>query len=817
MRKLLGFLTVSLAAVAAFGAFDAKTIAFYPFTEGEDGESALGDGLLKNAVDPALYAGTATTADASASGLRFSSDVPGPCVVDRSRVVATGVRSVQAYGTKSATLALPGLASALSGHSEWTLEYFFKMNSDEYVDWSYMLKLNAGLTWNSSGGTLGLVPTQLGASLRVWFHPDSGLDDYPTGYLPISGLKDSWNHLALTYADGNLKLYVQYKKVATVALADAGSVAEQAVNLMNGIWKGRVCAVRASSCVREEKDMLRAISQEVPAKRNLGADTLAFYPFDEGASGASLAGKTVFNAAEPTLHIGTVTVTEGELLFDDDAPAKYVFTNAVAGASPWVTDPQSVYFKKNSAKGATIDFGSLMSALAQNGEGTLEFFWKMVPEDAFEADWKVSVDMGQVFQDSGATSHQFGLYIPVAKRTTPATIYQAQLRMGADNAASTGFNRDYGNLEDGLWHHLAVVCSSEGVRLYCDYKAANAIGAATSTAYTLQSVSSAIDLVLGNGAFGGKISCVRVSKRQLSTPELLHASDLPAYDSGEVFVWHFDEKKDGETFTSVSNGAFNVIRAMPGLYVSSEQSDLLADATVSTLVGTAYPQASRRRRNIRNGEQGDVVSSAGSAIRMDVDPGNEEIFSLGMDVSAPAAQNVAGSFTAETFFRYDRTTWVRDVFPKLYRQRMTVFGQAASDLDYSWELILNNAAQANPSLNVNVNYADRTAEAFSGTQTAVLADGKWHHVAMTYDAMTGSVQVYLDHQPYLSANLTKALFGFEDMTKVKLRTFHLGGRQLNNQPFCGWFDACRLRRGVWPVSSFYREEGLGLGMMLLFR
>ena len=54
------------------------------------------------------------------------------------------------------------------------------------------------------------------------------------------------------------------------------------------------------------------------------ADTIAFYPFTDGAAGTSADGVTIHNDAGDFYH-GTVTVsTDTGLVFHADAPGKYV-------------------------------------------------------------------------------------------------------------------------------------------------------------------------------------------------------------------------------------------------------------------------------------------------------------------------------------------------------------------------------------------------------------------------------------------------------------------------------------------------------------
>ena len=83
------------------------------------------------------------------------------------------------------------------------------------------------------------------------------------------------------------------------------------------------------------------------------------------------------------------------------------------------------------------------------------------------------------------------------------------------------------------WHHIALVFTNDGYScsfsIYSDYRYATSI----SGSYTMDKLETSTPLLLGRSfrnanntpGFHGKISCVRVSSRALTTGEFLHASD----------------------------------------------------------------------------------------------------------------------------------------------------------------------------------------------------------------------------------------------------------------------------------------------------
>ena len=120
------------------------------------------------------------------------------------------------------------------------------------------------------------------------------------------------------------------------------------------------------------------------------ADTLAFYAFKEGANGESAVGKVITNDVDAAKFPGTPAVMssppfEGQVLFSDDAPAKYVF--AGKAGSLICTDPKSLKFngelnrKATNRTGGNVAFEALGTELSKLDAYTVEFFWKIDPHE----------------------------------------------------------------------------------------------------------------------------------------------------------------------------------------------------------------------------------------------------------------------------------------------------------------------------------------------------------------------------------------------------------------------------------------------------
>lgn len=844
MAKFL-FPAAALVAASAFADYHENTLAFYPFNEGASGETAVGV-AIKNAVDESSFA-----ADAKAVGtsgvVQFDDDVPGKYVfedvsVDFPTAVCENPQSIRITSTTAThggTVKFDELLGEMVKNGAGTLEFFWRVPEGETRAWCQCMVLPGTYTYSSAEYKKLILCVPLAASgtyanLRLCYN--SNWQGVSVGLGEDAG-DAAWHHFALTYANGKFRIHHDYETSSPDLACAFGDVDEARPFIVGGDekrtvgsnigWRGKIACVRLSKVALGKDKFLRASDHsgytfDYPTEDKrvvMDADTVAFYPFNEEPAGTSVAvGGRVFNAIDFSKNYGKVaSISGGQLLYDDDVPGKYVFTSAAYGAVACATNPQSLYFAKDSASSANVRFSELINAFVQNGEGTLEFFWKMKSEDTHEASWSATAYLGSPLVDADGAPHTFRLYVPLANRTD--NTYKKSIRLGVDNGVADALNYSYPNeIEDDLWHHLAVVHDANGVRLYCDYKPASENGKFVASAYHAATLTDSTPFDLGSGNYGGKVSCLRVSKRALPVGEMLHASSRPDYASPDVFVWRFDDKADGEPFASLVNSARTQAALNPGIYDNSGA--LTAAGYVSSLNGV-NPTAALRKKAIVDGDGLPSVTNGCSLhmVSAPVDPSTYDkgTFANGMRLYASAEQSVTNSFTMEAFFRFDKKTWMQNISPYYSRDRISVFGQATGGKAiYSWNLIMTVASTDTPNLALWVYYADGTTGTFSGTRLAKLANNAWHHVALTYDESANTMTVYLDYESYLTCAFAKPLYCFDGTGD--LRQINVGsGGALNNQPFEGWFDDVRLRRGVHPVSSFFRAESSGRGLVVILQ
>ena len=87
---------------------------------------------------------------------------------------------------------------------------------------------------------------------------------------------------------------------------------------------------------------------------------------------------------------------------------------------------------------------------------------------------------------------------------------------------------------------------------------------------------------------------------------------------------------------------------------------------------------------------------------------------------------------------------------------------------------------------------------------ASIADGRWHHWALTFDGTSGTqtaITLYRDYEPLCTRTLDSPLNYLN-----AVNTLSIGGTSTNPCHLRGNFDELRVSRGVLPVSAFLRAQ-----------
>lgn len=548
-------------------------------------------------------------------------------------------------------------------------------------------------------------------------------------------------------------------------------------------------------------------------------ETLAIYPFKDGAAGASTADATLANAADSAKYAGTVSATgEGTVTFSDVVPGKYVFEGLEWNAKQVASNVQSLFMPD---KNVTVTLANLATDLVKADAWTVELFY-MVPREASDFTTYTPQLMklpAQIVNDyAGGTAQSLGCGITSV----------GMVRCYASTATGA-MSYDYKNnnggwtLNDGIWHHVAVQYTNSQCRLVCDYNDATSVSVWKTVEFATPQ--EAVGFILGNDVFKGYIACPRFSDEILPTARFLRATDEPTYFPETVVHWSFEGTAETDltaqtncysryaayhyALTNQFNWAINPTRRNAVLAMTGQATTVSANDQGQF---PAYAEQDRKHRILSEGADG--LGRSETAMFLKIGKAcNTWYNSSEVSVDSVATPRVAGDFTAEGYFRFDTEQWEKD-FADKSRPRVSLLMQTQDSSNYAWYL---NFFPNNKQLQFGMALKGGTAAtAAFNSSTVDIADGAWHHVAATYEHATGKVAVYVDHKQVVDAQIEQGRIAFSGSSGASYNIFRVG-KGANGHPFPGWVDEVRFSRSVLPVSRFLKLTREPSGLLLLFR
>ncbi|MBQ2628645.1 MAG: LamG domain-containing protein, partial [Kiritimatiellae bacterium] len=828
MKKL-----IATAAVLAFASVraDSDTIAFYPFCDGSASASAVG--TVTNAVDAENYAGTVISKGTNPT-IVFDADAPGSYIYESGQasaaILSESPQSLNigsgAASESSATITFSGVAEELSNHHDagFTVEYCFRLSSENdipnlactfelkcgytYEDTVYPLlvylpckdayTIRYGLnTYASSaiGGFYGKI--ELGAAISSKLtYP---LNDDRWHHFAVVEKKTSSGHSILFYLDRILlKTHDLPDTVSCNAMASGG-----ALKLARDGVAGKFACVRCTKRALEPEEFLVA-SERKPC--GFDSDVLGFYPFDDLADGESAAGRTVFNAAQPMLSPCTVTTNSSSSVaeFSSEGPAKYVFVGEEYGATPCYTNPCSVFLSSSQADDSgTLIFdrlGTELSKCHENGH-TVEWFFRFT-DDNFLASSSSASYYCRAGYLLGGTVKPNCLYLPFRMDYSEGRQFRFSLGYYSDRCLTKDL--DY-QPTDGLWHHIAIVerteSASTNLELYVDYALQGSV-----VVDGFQEESDDRDLELVRNALHGKFSCLKVTKRALSTSEFLRVSNIETYwpltlshltmdgDAGSAAASEL--ASSAVSFASSNSLVYSAQDCAGAFSISGKEDDNPVYSTShqynsSKVHGEGNPRYNFGSIYVESTGTGDTGFRAAPNLRM----------------SIPSTHELPSDFTFEGFFRFDKSSWASSAGEYVVaRPRLSLMSRKLSS-GYSWKLGFVDAIGKTSHRLQLYAYGDDDTASESLSSTSPFCDDTWHHIAVTHDASENRLVVYCDYKPVMTNNLGTAL-------KCSSSGYlAIGdGTSVNDNNFHGYVDEVRYSAACLAPDDFLLQEYVPLGM-----
>ena len=382
--KLLLMSSAMVAAGTMFcRAVFAADVAFYPFSEGNDGDSAVGV-TLQNAADPGTLSGTASQvkADTTATAI-FLDDVPGRYLYTNATWSADAIyrsdvlRSIQTSWVTNSSASIisatsinfADLGARLSELNAFTVEYFFKFDAFWMTRTGAYNQYQSNVQFGDSEKLVVCLQNKLDPTfIGVRTHCGGLASRQSSGNLTWSAepgkeiLPGIWHHVASTYdrATRKFNTILDYTHAGTpIACTSEVAFATAPFKLGNGVSAIRFAALRITDRVLSADELMRASSVS--------------------PTGLSLTGDF-----ETRFHWSFESKTPGDSLgmIRNDAPWYKLVEQDYARQYPYAVDGQSFIFSGNGkvkpwafnyTSRGTLTMGGYASNVTDRARSCLEY------------------------------------------------------------------------------------------------------------------------------------------------------------------------------------------------------------------------------------------------------------------------------------------------------------------------------------------------------------------------------------------------------------------------------------------------------------
>jgi hypothetical protein len=786
------------AATFCFGA-DASTVAWWHFNEGDVGQRTTnGEVATLNAVDPSKHA------------------------------LKAGVLSGNNAYVEGYDQYLPSYANAFPDYATWSVPggikgsdnrgmYFNPQNSDGtgygsvlYTEVTDELKLpsltvelfikadyvNSANHWKNlivmgGDGNLDAWGLRVNNNGTLHFrHKNAGVDNEALSLTGVNALDGEWHHVAFTF-DGDTKkvtLYFDYTKNSSATCKYGLEYVEDLryleIGSFNkadyGRWRGWVDEVRISNKVLSPSEFLQVEkSAQVSVCEELSEpDTVVYMPFDTEMTKDKLFLSFINAAGGTTVYPATLAVDSNGAypqLMTDNLPHDHLHSGVLA--TDFCANSGYWNFVTNAlGKSAMIDVddvraledGTLIHDFTSHS-CTIEMFVR--PE----------------------TSYAHNIYLACQHAAGGAGSLMWQLTqnrhvkleaLGVGETARRTINSSY--LTGGKWHHIALVFDREAktAEIFIDYEAAGRLDDFLLVSSVDDSRYSRYLQLFGgyghshNMQMQGGVDDVRLTRRALKSYEFLRKGT--AEPVGRTRAWF---SFDGD-YT-----------------VKPRPNDIPAGTVTSDETGfsTRVPQA--------------VI----------VD-GEENVLSETNRASAVLSKTV----------KFARNMFADSVDMRSQTLEFFLFLESLPTSDYATVFRFNDAQSGDVVYSVRINKGqfDMRIDTVSekekedvkdhfnqgktfGAGGVALSDGRWHHVAFTfepdYDSNKTLLKMYLDYK-YIGSNTANGILRTVGGGELASTSFTIGSTALN-----GFIDEVRLSQGVLEVKDMLRATRVKLPFAIIIR
>ena len=831
----------------------ARTVAWYHFNEGASGtKPAGGEAVILNAVDPSSLAGRPYVATGKAATNTAGDNLPAytnempSCVSwydpvtgarggdNRSLFLKTNNRK----GSYGASTVLIDDNEAL--HCEnITVEMMIKASPEaapQYAngDWLHALSMVSDVTNNKRAW---------GIMIRGAGEMFCYFDNYKDATKSINGYNGNpyfysawvssgipkitdgkWHHVAMTYDGETARLYVDYTLRGSCAYAgpiayndDCNGILSIGPNYANsyGGWDGFIDEVRISDEALPPEKFLQVGGIDTHASE---PDTAVYLPFNSldfstddffGATGKlifhnsacstnanliNLSLSTIAAGVYPRLDTGVSAVVSNEL------HAGIFAADTIMNEGCWTYTNNPAYPEK--ARYVIVDDYSKNNGahLITSGDFTIEFYLKVPNAPATTSN---------ILCEHAGSKTTGSLYI---QTTTSKLLCHLVSQKGLEDYDSGVTNTAVGidlsvpisSIVGGEWHHVAIVVNRarQTVGFYVDRKFIS-----SADNFTLASSVSTYNsyykpLLIGDGWGGNNANAMhglsidefRITRRALAPQEFLMAggaSDVEAreaLENGTTRAWigfegDLSVGPDGSSIVGSSNASTvtmeysNVVPGVPGGRLIDGNGNVIREANTSSMYFSGA-----------HGSGEEASDTASQRLFF------ERNILLEKDMK---------SMTVEFFMRGTKNE--AKAWSTILRMYGNATGSDNSPFRRLWSVGYSNAA-GNLYVIKDVNGTSQST--FYPSNTVSLADGKWHHIAVTF-APNGNggtlCNIYKDYQQLGSQHTFNGEMECGDYGTSSMAA----GSRYN-----GYLDEVRISKGVLTVDQMLHAQPRGTALHL---
>ena len=845
MKKLIRCASLVASAVLGVGSLSAKTVAWYHFNEGANGTkpTASGTKVFENAADPGSLMGKAYAINANSmatntnAGYRpaYTNDTP-DCETWRWHDPATGTRGEDPRCLYVKTSDSNGAGQAgvvfvdddVKLHcQQLTAEFMVKSQPGVTLkNWAHVLVMRNASSANVKAWGLMINPNgQVSVQIETRNEAGSGVDttkSISSGFASQLASSPSvtdgrWHHIALTYDGSTAKLYIDYVQRASKSWTNPIDYNENCEGRLcicgldvatYGRWQGFIDEVRISDEALSPSKFIHPGALPEKGSKVTDQDTIIYLPLDSavicdnpffGTVGAPL----VFNetVASNTLPIGISLSTDGILpttetsgIATNTIHSGIFATNSAVNGGCWKFGENTTAAGKSVH--LTLDDYSMNNNthLISSGSFTIEFWLNALSSRVGKSCYLVAEMSKSAASNPKGQPGTLLIYLTADGALKCRLVSDSALADYQDGADLEYNDATVTGICDGQWHHVALSVdrTRQTAAFYVDHRLVTlhedfvlASMVANTATYKPLEISGGWGPDRGDEFHNLSIDELRITRRALAPQEFLTGGPNGTAAVEPTRAWI---DFDGD------------------LNVKPRPDDIPAGISTASTVSMVYSQ------DVPGVRRGKVLDGNGTVLR---ESNTSSMYFSGAFGSGEASPDTS---TQRLFFD-------RNILLERDMKAMTVefFMKGTANAAKAWACFVRMYGNATGSDNrpfrrlwsigysdtdghiyVIMDYNDAAQTTYYPDNAVSLADGRWHHIAITFEPNGSGNTLCKIYKDYEQLGTTKTFTGELQVGDFSASSLAMGSR------YNGYIDEVRVSKGVLSVDQMLHVNQGGL-------